>query len=216
MIRTMVKVWMIAGVLVSLAFLSSAAFAQRSKPLVSQPADATAASPAPAVDISVPVKRAQDAASAGKALEAVDALDEAAIAIFEKMPLTVRRSLFVAEEPQGYGVFNPRDTNIYEAGKPVLVYAELAGYGWRQSGDIYRTDLVLDFELLSKDGQSMTSQRSFNKIATASRTRNREFMVYVTYNFSGLEPGDYTIRTIIRDGVSQKQTQFDLPFSIKK
>ncbi len=198
------------------ALLHASALAQQNRPLVVQPADPPTASAMPAVDISALAKRAVDAAAAGQPVDAVSLLDDAAIAIWEKMPLTIRRSVIVAEEPQGFGVFNPRDSAVFEAGKPILIYAELAGYGWRQSGDIFRTDLVLDFELRNKDGSELASQRSFNKIGTASRNRNREFFIYVTYNFSGIEPGDYLVRTIVRDGVTQKNAAFDLPFTIRK
>lgn len=167
-------------------------------------------------DISAEARRAQEAASAGRAVEALDALDEAAIAISEKMPLTIRRATFVAEEPQGYGVFNPRDSTSFEIGQPLLVYAELAGQGWRRSGDIFRTDLVLDFELRRADGQSLVAQQAFNTIATASRRRNREFFLYVTYSFSGLEPGDYVVRTTVRDRAGNKQTAFDLTFAVRR
>ena len=167
-------------------------------------------------DISAETRRAQEAAAAGRSVEALDALDEAAIAISEKMPLTIRRATFVAEEPQGYGVFNPRDSTSFEIGQPLLVYAELAGQGWRRSGDIFRTDLVLDFDLRRADGQSLVAQQAFNTIATASRRRNREFFLYMTYSFSGLEPGDYVVRTTVRDRAGNKQTAFDLAFSVRR
>jgi len=183
-----------------------------------QPPDRVA--PAPVgptpTDISAETRRAQEAAAAGRAVEALDALDEAAIAVSEKMPLTIRRATFVAEEPQGYGVFNPRDSTSFEIGQPLLVYAELAGQGWRRSGDIFRTDLVLDFELRRADGQSLVAQQAFNTIATASRRRNREFFLYMTYSFSGLEPGDYVVRTTVRDRAGNKQTAFDLTFAVRR
>jgi len=103
-----------------------------------------------------------------------------------------------------------------EVGQPLLVYAELAGQGWRRSGDIFRTDLVLDFELRRADGQSLVAQQAFNTIATASRRRNREFFLYVTYSFSGLEPGDYVVRTTVRDRAGNKQTAFDLTFAVRR
>lgn len=218
-----------AGLAASLAVLASAADAQapapaatpapvqQAVPPVQQAPDTVL--PAPigpaAVDISAAIKRAQEAASAGRSTEALDALDEAAVTIWERMPLTVRRATFVAEEPQGYGVFNPRDSSSFEAGQPLLVYVELNGQGWRRSGDLFRTDLVLDFELRTKDGQALVAQQAFNTIATASRRRNREFFVYVTYSFSGVEPGDYVVRTTVRDRAGSKQTSFDLSFTVK-
>ncbi|MFN3854848.1 MAG: hypothetical protein ACK4M0_10660 [Phreatobacter sp.] len=166
-------------------------------------------------DIAALAERAREAAAAGRAIEALDALDEAAALIAERMPLTIRRATFVAEEPQGYGVFNPRDSNVFEAGQPLLIYAELAGQGWRRSGDIFRTDLVLDFELLRADGQPLVAQQAFNTIATASRRRNREFFLYVTYGFTGIEPGAYVVRTLVRDRAGNKQSSFDLAFHVR-
>ncbi|QCI65603.1 hypothetical protein [Phreatobacter stygius] len=190
---------------------------QQAVPPVQQAPDTVLPAPVgpAAVDISAAIKRAQEAASAGRSTEALDALDEAAVTIWERMPLTVRRATLVAEEPQGYGVFNPRDSSSFDAGQPLLVYVELNGQGWRRSGDLFRTDLVLDFELRTKDGQALVAQQAFNTIATASRRRNREFFVYVTYSFSGVEPGDYVVRTTVRDRAGSKQTSFDLSFTVK-
>lgn len=207
-----------AGFAVLLMIAAPAAVAQPRQPQVQQPADQVqSAQPGPgAVDLSPLLRRAGEAAGAGRAAEALDALDDAAIQVWERMPLSVRRSVFVAEEPQGYGVFNARDTNAFDPGQPLLVYAELAGHLWRRSGDLFRTDLALDFELRTRDGQSMVAQQNFNTIATASRRRNREFFVYVTYAFTGIEPGDYVVRTIVRDRVGAKQTSFDLAFTIRR
>lgn len=208
-----------AALVLALLFAVPAAEAQTQQVTPTQQAPDRVA-PAPLgptpTDISAEARRAQEAAAAGRAVEALDALDEAAIAIAERMPLTIRRATFVAEEPQGYGVFNPRDSTSFEIGQPLLVYAELAGQGWRRSGDIFRTDLVLDFELRRADGQSLVAQQAFNTIATASRRRNREFFLYVTYSFSGLEPGDYVVRTTVRDRAGNKQTAFDLTFAVRR
>lgn len=190
---------------------------QQAVPPVQQAPDTVLPAPVgpAAVDIAAQLRRAQEAASAGRSTEALDALDEAAVQIWERMPLTIRRATFVAEEPQGYGVFNPRDSSTFQAGQPLLVYVELNGQGWRRSGDLFRTDIVLDFELRTKEGQPLVAQQAFNTIATASRRRNREFFVYVTYSFSGVEPGDYVVRTTVRDRAGNKQTSFDLSFTVK-
>lgn len=201
----------------TIAALVLSPLSAQQRPVQQAPDQVQPATPSPtAVDIGPQIGRARDAAGAGRATEALDALDEAALAVWERMPLTVRRALLVAEEPQGYGVFNPRDTSVFEAGQPLLVYAELAGQGWRRSGDIFRTDIALDFELRSRDGQQLVSQQNFNTIGTASRRRNREFFIYVTYSFRGVEPGEYVVRTTIRDRASNKQTAFDVSFTIRQ
>ena len=209
-----------AGFLAASLLASPAALAQATQQVTPTQQAPDRVAPVPIgptpVEISAETRRAQEAASSGRAVEALDALDEAAALVAEKMPLTIRRATFVAEEPQGYGVFNPRDSTSFATRQPLLVYAELAGQGWRQSGDIFRTDLVLDFELRRADGQSLVAQQAFNTIATASRRRNREFFLYVTYSFTGIEPGEYVVRTTVRDRVGNKQSSFDLAFSIRQ
>jgi hypothetical protein len=38
----------------------------------------------------------------------------------------------------------------------------------------------------------------------------------MTYSFSGLEPGDYVVRTTVRDRAGNKQTAFDLTFAVRR
>jgi hypothetical protein len=47
-----------------------------------------------------------------------------------------------------------------------------------------------------------------------SRRRNKEFQVFITYNFQGLKPGDYVLATTLRDRNSPKTGSFELPFTI--
>ena len=47
-----------------------------------------------------------------------------------------------------------------------------------------------------------------------SRRRNKEFQVYIVYNFKGLKPGDYVLVTKLSDRNSDKKGEFELPFTI--
>jgi hypothetical protein len=151
----------------------------------------------------------------GKAVEAIGALDEAQGAIWERAPLSFRRALWVAEKGSGYGVYNPRENDIFAPGVPMLVYTEPVGFGWNLSGDIWRTDLIADVTIRTKEGKQLFAQEEFQKLQLASRVRNREFMVNFTYTLSGITPGEYLLETTLRDQVTGKKGSFTLPFSVR-
>src|SRR5262245_55511998 len=67
-------------------------------------------------DISTRTKEAAALAEQGKFIEAFGALDEAEVAIWDRMPLTVQRALWVADSPTGFGLYTPRPDNIFDAG----------------------------------------------------------------------------------------------------
>jgi hypothetical protein len=150
-----------------------------------------------------------------KPVEAIAALDEAEGVVWEKAPLVFRRALWVGEKGSGFGVYNPRDTDTFAPGTPMLVYAEPIGFGWNRAGDIWRTDLIADVAIRAKDGKQLFAQEEFQKLQLASRTRNREFMVNFTYTLSGITPGDYLLETTLRDQVTGKKGSFTLPFSVR-
>ncbi len=164
------------------------------------------------------VAKAQDAEALlaqDKTVDALAALDEAQGVVWEKTALTFRRALWVAEKGSGFGVYNARDNDVFAPGAPMLVYAEPVGFGWNHTGDIWRTDLIADVTIRAQDGKQLFAQEEFQKLALASRVRNREFMVNFTYTLSGITPGDYLLETTLRDQVTGKKGSFTLPFSVR-
>ncbi len=110
-----------------------------------------AAASAGAQDISGKAREAEGFAAQGKFIEAIAALDDASTALWDKAPLTFRKALWVAEAPAGFGAYNPRETNIYASGAEMLAYIEPVGFGWRKSGDVWRTDLAADLVVKAKE-----------------------------------------------------------------
>jgi hypothetical protein len=171
--------------------------------------------PAVADELADRTKAAEDLAGAGKFLEAMDALDDAATLVWDRAPLTFRKALWVAESPSGFGAYNPRETNQYAAGDEMIAYVEPVGFGWRKSGDMWQTDLAADVSIKDKDGKEIYSQKDFQKLALSSRVRNHEFMTRFTFTLTGLPAGNYTLATTLRDAISSKSGSFELPFVIK-
>ena len=170
---------------------------------------------ATAQDVATKAGEAEALARDGKFIEAMAALDEAAYAVWEKAPLTFRRALWVAEPPGGFGLYNPREDNVFASGAEMIAYVEPVGFGWRKSGDVWMTDLVADLVVKSKDGEVLASQSDFQQLQITSRVRNREFMARFTYTFTGISAGEYAVETVLRDKVSGKSGTFTLPITVR-
>jgi hypothetical protein len=162
-------------------------------------------------------KARQAEALAGKRdfLQAMAVLDEAVLALWEKMPLTFRKGLWVADAPTGFGVYSPRENNVFAAGAPMIVYVEPVGYGWRRSGDLWRMDINVDSALKTKSGQELWRQNDARHYDFASHVRNQEFMMHFNYTFRGIRPGDYVTETTLRDAVTGKRATLTLPFVVR-
>jgi hypothetical protein len=166
-------------------------------------------------DISTRTKEAVALAEQGKFVEAFGALNEAEAAIWDRMPLTIERALWVADSPTGFGVYTPRQDNIFDAGAPMQIYAEPMGFGWRKSGDLWQVELRADLVLRKHDGAELYRQPDFRKLALASWVRNREFMTTFTYTFRDIPKGEYLVDTKLRDAVTGKAVTFSLPFVVR-
>ena len=79
---------------------------------------------------------------------------------------------------------------------------------------MYLLNLKLDFDIKNKAGESLAKQENFSAWALRSRVANKEFMGKVTYNFTGIEPGEYEVVTTVRDQNSSKTGFFSMPFKI--
>jgi len=166
-------------------------------------------------DISTRTKEAAALAEQGKFVEAFGALNEAEVAIWDRMPLTIQRALWVADSPTGFGVYTPRPDNIFDTGAPMQIYAEPMGFGWRKSGDLWHVELKADLVLRKRDGAELYRQPDFQKLGFSSWVRNREFMTTFTYTFRDIPKGEYLVDTVLRDAVTGKAVTFSLPFVVR-
>lgn len=163
------------------------------------------------------VDRAEEAEvqlSSGNAVKALASVEAAFNAVWDRAPLGFSEALFVSGKPEGFGIYEARTGNVFKAGEDMLVYAEPFGFGYGEDGEGFRITFDADYELRNARGQIMTAQSGFAVLDTATRRRNKEFQVFVTYSFAGLKPGDYVLVTTLRDRNSDKKGSFELPFTI--
>jgi hypothetical protein len=156
---------------------------------------------------------AERLAREGKAREAVEALDRARDDILRAAPLQFARLLFVAAEPQGYGVYEPRAGATFKPGETMYVYGEPFAFGHARQGDQRRIEFDVSLSVVSPSGETTVKPQS-GKLALASRAENREFMVSLSYEPKGLPAGDYVLQIDVRDAATGKSTVAKLPFKV--
>jgi hypothetical protein len=150
-----------------------------------------------------------------QSLDEIDRLQAALIAAWEKTPLTVRHAMFVAEKPQGFGMYQQRASNVFKSGEPLITYAEPVGYGWKDvGGGKFEFGFAVDFAIKSPDGTVLTTKQDFANMVLQRRTRNLEFMVALTLTLTDAPAGDYIVEYKLRDVAGTKSTSFELPFTI--
>lgn len=154
-------------------------------------------------------------ASYAQSLEAVDKAESAVVDAWNATPIIFRRTVFVSEPPQGYGIFKERENAVFKPGEPLVVYAEPVGYAWKDNGDgTYSFGFNVDLVLKTAAGEVVAEQKDFQRLELTSRARNREFMLSLTLSIDGAPPGDYVVEYVTRDLGSDKAGTISLPFSV--
>jgi hypothetical protein len=170
--------------------------------------------PAPAAisapDKSVPAK----AATAPISIKDLEASQLAVIGVWEKMPLLVRRAVFVTEKPQIVGAWSERPSNVFKVGDPMITYVEPVGYTWKPRGDLFDFGLSADVIIKSSEGKILGGQENFAHVSFSNRIKLQEFMLNLTMSADGLVPGKYVLEYKLHDQGSDKVTTFAQPFTI--
>jgi hypothetical protein len=155
------------------------------------------------------------AAGYAQTIEDVDKREAAVLEAWNAAPLTIRRAVFVAGAPEGFGQYVERANSTFKKGEKLVTYAEPVGFGWKDIGNgLYEFGFKADFLLKSPDGKVLGGQEDFADLTQKSHARNREFMVLLTLNLTGAPPGDYLIEYKLRDVTGAKSVTFSQPFKI--
>ncbi len=196
------------------------------------PARAEAPAPLPAKKLEQaephqePGKYLELAASAlglGDNLKALGMAEQAAQAIWQRVPLSLTRAVLVSEPARGYGIYQVRPNNKYlisgpdrpvfpGRGMPVYVYLEPVGYRVRPlAGGQYQMGLAMDVALYDVRGKHLFSKKDFMEIPTKSHHFLREYFLNVTVSLKGAPPGSYKLLLTVKDLVGAQKTSVELP-----
>ncbi|AHM04848.1 hypothetical protein roselon_02529 [Roseibacterium elongatum DSM 19469] len=143
------------------------------------------------------------------------AANEAAIAAWEAMPITIPTALFIQQEAPAYGYFDPRETSIFQPGEPLIVYAEPMGFGWqRNDNGTFALDVEVDLVLRNPAGDILIRQDGFGRYTVTTRRQNREFFLSLLLNLDGVPQGEYVLDYVVHDMVDGGAATISLPFII--
>lgn len=150
--------------------------------------------------------------TAGAALAASDLYGQ----VWDAAPeISFGNVVLVADTAGGYGIYNPRPDAKYKAGEPVILYAEPHGYGFGAPGEgLYSIGFDVDLKVLSEVGDVLGEIPNLAALDLQSRVKNYEFQANLTYNLTGVAPGNYVLQTTFRDKNSDKTGTFDTTIEI--
>ncbi len=152
----------------------------------------------------------------GQQAEALELIDQAAQTIWNRMGLSIPTALLTHEKAQGYGIYNPRDDNVYAKGQPVQAYLEPVGYRVREvQPGLFVFGVSVDVAILRPAGEVVWGKENFFQKTVESRRFNRDFYLTITLNISGAPPGDYVLKFTVRDKQGVAPAEARLPIRIR-
>jgi hypothetical protein len=147
-------------------------------------------------------------------IQDIGVLQKAVTDAMEKMPLTVRRAIFVTEKVQMIGAWSERPSGVFKSGEPLLTYVEPVGYTWKPRGEQFDFGVSVDFILKSAAGKILGRQEKFSNATLSGHTKVQEFMLNLSLSLDGISPGQYVIEYKLHDLGSEKTATFAQPFTI--
>lgn len=157
--------------------------------------------------------RAEALQAEGKTVEALEALDEAADAIWVESPLAFRKVLLV-DSSDGYGVYSERADAVFRADDKMMIYVEPVGYGYGATGGAASIDLNVDLSIENATGQVLGESKDVFKFSAETWPNRREFGMTLSFGAPYYRPGDYKAIFNVRDQNSDKTGTFEVPFTI--
>lgn len=159
--------------------------------------------------------RAEQLASSGDPIGAHNTMRDAYGTFASTLPFTIGKTVFVAEPPEGYGMYTQRPTSSYKPGEPLISYVEPVGLSWRPiDGGKVEAQFTVDLELLNNKGDTLAEQKAFGSFTFQGFVRNQEVYAKLTLNVEGPPAGDYVLRYRFRDAISGAVALSDQAFSI--
>ena len=172
--------------------------------------------PATAGPVTVAATAIETKLAAKDTLGALDAARKLFAQVWDVAPgLGFTESTLVAENATGYGVYNPRATNQFKTGAPILIYCEPVGFAYGAPGaGLYSVNFFVDLQVLDASGNQLADAPGATEYNMTSRHQNKEVQANITYSLDGLQPGQYTLVTTLRDKNSAKSGSFQTAIDI--
>lgn len=148
----------------------------------------------------------------GRNDEAVRAARRFMQSVTDRTGFGVTNARLIERPATGFGIYEPRGSNVYRPGDPVYAYVEVYGFSLSpQSDGANRLMFDVAFTLDTPDGQQMTeSLISMGEIRLDSFSEPLDGYFHLTFRVTGVD-GAFTLRTRVTDRESGQSDEFLLP-----
>ena len=163
-------------------------------------------------------RRADD--SAVRTEQLAETLDYVRAASRQLQPLSALkiRHLNYCNRIDGFGMFSVFPTSEFNAGQPLLLYAEIENYKSEMSPDgQYRSEFAAMIEFLREGETEPIVSRTIRlpAIEDLCATERTDYFQSYELTVPTLSPGKYTLRLRVRDQLSLQTATTDLAFEIR-
>jgi hypothetical protein len=140
-------------------------------------------------------------------------LDQARAKLSELATLQIRNLIFV-DKVDGFGLYDPHEGTKFKPSQQVMLYAEVDNFRSESTKDGYCTKLGTSYEIVDPTGRRIDGAQ-FSDVEDICRSERHDYhMVYGVPLPERIYPGEYEIRLIITDQLSNKIGQSSLKFEI--
>jgi hypothetical protein len=158
-------------------------------------------------------KSAFEAKDYGQALAGLRSL---MASFWVESPLVLVNGKFVKGDTNSYGIYEPKENDIFAAGEPIYLYMEPAGYAMiRNPAGYFEFGFKADFQLADESGKVLGGQNDFASMSFKSWNFNTEIALTFTYTLSGLDKGKYKMITQVSDVNSAKKATIERVITIE-
>ena len=140
-------------------------------------------------------------------------LDQARAKLAELATLQVRNLAFV-DSVDGFGLYKAHAENKFKPGEQVSLYTEVDNFRSDSTKEGFRTTLATGYEVVDSGGRRVDGAQ-FPEVEDLCQNRRRDFhMQYGIALPERIYPGEYELRLIITDQLSNKIGQASVKFEI--
>ena len=128
--------------------------------------------------------------------------------------------IFIApESSSGYGIYQERESNVFQPGETINLYAEPIGFKHNavldeQGNTIYRVGMTADLNITDTLGNVLFEKEGFLDFQHNSYNRVTEVPIDFTVDVTGLPEGNYFLNIRVYDLVSGQSFDLNKPITI--
>lgn len=160
--------------------------------------------------------KAEALAASGDTVGAHDVLRSAISDFSATLPFSIGKAVFVAADPAGYAMYEPKPAPQFKPGEALVSYVEPVGLTWKPApvAGKLQSHFTVDLDILSATGEVLASQKAFGDFTFTGFFRNQEIYATLTTDVTGAAAGDYVLRFRFNDLNSGKTATVDQKFTI--